>query len=152
MIKKEYQAIRSISIESLDKLSMLMLSMSTTFQLIKREGDRINPENELVWSQHLKKNLLSVDEVTEWPGTKLHYGHTAVAYIFKSTPDIANKKINLFSAENLFEDVSFYRSDQSLILGSSTHENDIWLSLNEFEYKVVASEIPYCLVPPIKFN
>lgn len=152
MIKKEYQAIRSLSVEKLDKLSMLMISMSATFQLIKREADRINPENELASNKYLKRNLLRVDEVTEWPGTKLHYGHTAIAYVFKSTCDMADKKINLFRPRNFFEDVSFYRSDQSLILGSSTHENDIWMNLSDFEYKLVISELPCCLMPSIKFN
>ena len=91
------------------------------------------------------KRLTSFDckkaQVNNWPGTVLLDGSSATAY----TVPVSNPLIELISTINtsLFswklpnfpEDICFFRSDNSVIFSSTTHEDFATINMTEDDHK-----------------
>jgi hypothetical protein len=144
-----YRLTRTLSAEESQKLSEALLWMSAYFQLIRRcapKSDLLSDTGRL--PPILRKHLTAIRKIDEWPGTRL-VGHKAISYIFESDAEIARQKIDLFFPVSFesFEDVAFFRADDSLILGSVSHESIVWLDLDESERTFLTPVIPGMMIP-----
>lgn len=78
------------------------------------------------------KNLVEKRKTSEWPGTKLE-GEGATLFMFQLTEDLWKEILNAHCFNNWIypmrlEDPCFYDQDKNLILGSVSHQNNIFYS------------------------
>lgn len=118
------------------KLMSALMGFSDKFQMIWREN-RLG--SDLIPS-FLMECLVETSQASEWPGTKLHFGGAATSCIFRSKNGL---EIDFFNLPAEFEDISLFRANGSLIFGSVTRENDVWLILEEGELSHLLQLLPY---------
>lgn len=133
----------------------LLKIISKHFILIKRDqlyfNDGISSLLEKL-SIHLVNKTFS----NEWPGTELLDQDKAIIYRYKVNDDTINilkKHSNsLFDwiAPGLPEDLCFFREDDTVILGSITHEKEYWIDLNEAELEIATKKFPNLMKNLIK--
>jgi hypothetical protein len=129
--------------ELLDFLKII----STEFILVMREEIEFD-ENAGSLLNDLSLNLLKKRYSSEWPGTRLLGGHRAEIFYYKVNDDTVNilKKysISLFDwlAPRLPEDLTFFRKDGTLILGSIVHERDYWSDFTKDELSILTEKFP----------
>ena len=87
-------------------------------------------------------HLIRSADQNSWPGTKLSEG-TALVFWYRVTAELI--ALLKRSARGLYEwqvdrslpeDLAFYRADQSVLMGSISHERDAWLELSVEETDV----------------
>jgi hypothetical protein len=86
--------------------------------------------------------VIDVREQSEWPGTRL-FGHTASVTHF----DLNDESVALLKSVSnsifgwrtpkLPEDLCLLREDESVWLGSISHERDAWLEVTESELAAI---------------
>jgi hypothetical protein len=88
----------------------------------------------------LSPYLIEMNDVSEWPGTRLVGGHTVELRLYRFEPpvkDLLQFIVNgLFDWENpeLPDDPHLLRADGSTWLGCIAHEEDAWLELTTMEF------------------
>jgi hypothetical protein len=96
----------------------------------------------------LEPSLVSVLNVTEWPGTKLLAGREARLFTYRTSASIMKELETCagglygWIAPDLPEDLGFRRSDGSVWLASIAHERDAWLELELDELKELHKAYP----------
>lgn len=145
MNASSYFSVRHISDAEGATLSEACLDISGRVQLILRaahDKDQAMASPDIL-KLHSVASQFSIRKVSEWPGTKLHYGAFAYAVTFCPSIEMLRAKPNLFASEYpSLEDPSFYRTDESLLLGSITHENEIWMNLYDDEWLSINAKLP----------
>jgi hypothetical protein len=104
---------------------------------------------ELLITDKIKKMMKELESYTiqqyttnHWPGTRLNNGEQFNAFHYKVFPesiDVLKKysqSIFDWNENDFIEDLSFFRKDNSIIMGSIIHEKEWWLNLKEYELKI----------------
>ena len=92
--------------------------------------------------------MISTEQVTEWPGSKIIGEGTAVRMLYRvdsvSLERILRATDSLFEWVNpqLPEDLHFLRADGSTVMGSIAQEDYVWLMLSEAEMNAVLRAAP----------
>jgi hypothetical protein len=114
--------------------------------LVIRDADWIEPSINS-FMEKFQVALISREQATEWPGTKLLSG-TATVFRYNITPDMV--KYLKTEVDGLYEwkqpkqleDISFIRHDASTLLATIAHENDAYMELTSQEYSELLQLIP----------
>lgn len=108
--------------------------------------DRLREPANAVMSR-LDPHLITVEHVTEWPGTKTFGGRTEKRFLYRITPDslhvLATAARDLYAWVNpdLPEDLHLLRQDGSTVLGTIAQEDDGWLELEPEEYAALGETL-----------
>ena len=130
----------------LTSLLAFCASRSTTALLVIREKDWLNNTARRVLSE-LEPHLLSKEESSEWPGTRL-LSETATVLRYSVTPGFVSVLRNQTDALYQWqqperpEDLCFLRQDGTTLLVTITHESDAYLELEEDEYREIMRLVP----------
>lgn len=101
--------------------------------LVVREIDSLS-EAAIELLEQLRPDQISVEEVSEWPGTKLLAG-TALVYHYRTSPRLLHTLTGAVSAlydwvhPDRPEDPCFITDDGTAMLVSISHERDAYLEL-----------------------
>lgn len=107
--------------------------------LIIQPQNKLTKKGKTVLSK-LNPFLITQKEVTEWPGTKLLSGHSALSYEYEiSTSCLAiikrvSHSLCDWKQPGLPEDIAFLRESNCAMLTTISHERDAHLSLSDAEY------------------
>ena len=114
----------------------------TSFQLVVRNENAPSQE-ELTWTRDV--DVLAKWRASSWPGTEL-IGADALLVRFR----LDQVGLAFLRSHSRFsdwyspgpEDLSLWRSDGTWLLGSISHEHDVFLQLTELEKSVIRSDFP----------
>lgn len=96
----------------------------------------------------LEGDLIRVMEKSDWPGTRLLYGKTALVHFYSASPNAVEKLKHKVTAlydwlyPELPEDLAVYRADGSLTLASSSHEQFAFMELSDDEVAGLGATLP----------
>ncbi|GAA0957665.1 hypothetical protein GCM10009554_68720 [Kribbella koreensis] len=123
-------------------------SLASTFGLmITRAPHGGRPSIESVLTR-LKPYLIQVDEVQEWPGTRLADGLTSPRHLYRLSPDSLEMLVSAASSlfdwafPDLPESLHLLRADGSTVLATVPWHNDAWLELTGPEYETLRRQLP----------
>jgi hypothetical protein len=111
--------------------------------LILRDRLRLDADGERL-VEHLAPHVIDRRVVTEWPGTQLFFGETALQMLFVMNSDTTSMLI--FAANRLYdwtspalpEDLCLLRRDESPVLVTISHERDSFVEGDsEFENRFI---------------
>ena len=91
----------------------------------------------------LEPYLIRIEQVEEWPGTRLVGGRTSLRYLYRLTPSSLNLALEASNDifewvnPNLPEDIHFLRQDGSTVLGSIAQEDAVWLDIGDDELQLL---------------
>ena len=148
MSRTLYNVVEPPTGETYRQLVAFLFRYSASCSLVLRKQIPTTPSQQ-VFLDRAQQFLVKKSEQKEWPGTLL-LGGVADVFVYQLTRDLeflilqANGLYD-WQSPNLPEDIAFYRSDNSLLLGSIAHESDSFLELTEKE-----REDLYQIVPAIK--
>jgi len=106
--------------------------------LVLREVDWIETSAHTFLEQ-FQSTLISQEQATDWPGTRLTAG-TATVFRYHITSDLINhlktdvEGLYEWQQPERLEDLCFLREDGTTLLATITHENDAYLELSSEEY------------------
>lgn len=134
--------------ESYEPLLRLAASFaSTAGVIIRSQAIRLHQSAESTMNS-LRPHLLTVNEVTAWPGTQLVGGSSSTRYLYRLIPE--SLAVLVRSASSLFEwvnphlpeDLHFLREDGSTVLTNIAQHDDAWLELSDEEVKRWRTQAP----------
>jgi len=114
--------------------------------LVLREVDWIETPARAFLEQ-FRSILISQEQATEWPGTRLTSG-TATIFRYHITSDLIDylktKVEGLYEWQQpeRLEDLCFLRQDETTLLATIAHENDAYLELTSEEHKDLLRLLP----------
>lgn len=117
------------------------------FSLVVRDTERLLSSG-LAVIENLSPHLLSSDDCMSWPGTTLLGGHSATVSQFRLTRESAD--ILCAAADGLYswtepalpEDLCLYRSDESVWMSTTSHEQLGSFEVSATEYESLLQAIP----------
>jgi hypothetical protein len=123
-----------------------MQDVASEFSLIVQPRLRLDPSGEGLLSEFLPFQRFC-GEVDRWPGTILLKGKVTIyQYSYNQQARlILNKYSSTFSdwiQPLLPEDIAFYRSNSSVLLGSISHESSVMFYLENCEQKEMKDKYP----------
>lgn len=107
--------------------------------LVLREVDWIEPPAR-EFLERFRSILISQEQATEWPGTRLTSG-TATIFRYHITSDLIDylkttvEGLYEWQQPECLEDLCFLRQDGTPLLVTIAHENDAYLELTSEEHK-----------------
>jgi hypothetical protein len=122
-------------------------SLSRYCSFVVREFDEKNHEIESFIKQ-IEAYEDRRDRVSEWPGTCLLQGETALLYTYRLDPKLVSilksevSSLFSWSTPTLPEDLCFYREDRSCLLATISHEKDVYVELSEDELSRFQTRVP----------
>lgn len=146
-LSKTYNLLEEPRGESYQQLIHASLDYGDQFLLVINSSINFDESVRQVMDK-LNTHLLRQTQESEWPGTKLIGGDTALVSRFSLCTETA--AILSASAEGLFdwlepelpEDLCIFRSDGSPWLVSISHERDAFFVLTDEEKKTLVKEVP----------
>jgi hypothetical protein len=113
--------------------------LATSFGLIVRSNSIQLSRRAISVMRSLENTVISMDEVTQWPGTELIGGRRSSRYVYRLEPTSLDVLIQ--SASSLFdwvnpelpEDLHLIRSDGTPVLGTVAQDDDAWVELDDQE-------------------
>lgn len=151
MSRKVYDIQGRVSAADYAALLRGLAPFATSFGLIVRSHAVKLADTALSVMQSLEPLLMSVQEVTKWPGTELIGGRRSSLYLYRLVPDSLD--ILIESASGLFqwvnpglpEDLHLLRKDGATVLGTIAQEGDAWMELDDQEAEQWLAEAPATL-------
>lgn len=146
MTRAVYNLLDDVKGEGYVQLLHHALSECDSFILIIRHSIDVNATAEAVLNR-LEPSLISSEESSEWPGTKL-LDSTALVNKYKLSPntaaDLAEVADGLFSwcQPELPEDLCLIRKDGDPWLVTIAHEEDAYMVLSPEESAALTENIP----------
>jgi len=137
-MKKIYVCNEQLNEDNYKMLLSSLVSYVPYFSLVVRETLTLDSKGQEVLDL-LKPFLISEDNVSEWPGTKLYDG-TAKLFIFilntKTISILLDFSNNIFDwvQPSLPEDLCLLRNDKAGLFISISHEKDFYFELTNKEY------------------
>jgi hypothetical protein len=154
--------IRNVSqtiVTVLQTLDIITEPVGPTYRALLAFAERCSGSFSLVWRHQLsfaasaavlegvlRPFLIEETETSTWPGTRL-IGHSATVRTYRLSPDSARA---LATADGLFawqsparpEDLAFYAPDGRCWLGSTAHERDAFVALDEDDLAALRAAAP----------
>jgi hypothetical protein len=140
-MKKRYIFKERLTEERYKKLLYCLIEEIPYFSLVVRETLELDIKGREVLNL-LRPFLISEENVSEWPGTKLYNG-TAKLRIFRFNNEtvsiILDFSSNIFDWKQPFlpEDLCLLRDDKSALFISISHEKDFYFELTDIEYRIL---------------
>jgi hypothetical protein len=140
-------------------LDIITEPVGPTYRALLAFAERCSGSFSLVWRDQLSFDasaavlegvlrpfLIEETETSDWPGTRL-IGHSATVRRYRLSPDSARA---LATADALFawqwparpEDLAFYTPDGRCWLGSTAHERDAFVALDEDDLAALRAAAP----------
>lgn len=142
----EYRLRPSMSPSDYGLLLKILSGFATEGSLVVRSGVGLEPGAH-AFLEKLRPWITNQGLVSAWPGTELD---EPTARLIRFRVDAASLELLLDSTDSLFdwlqpslpEDLCFYRTDNSLVLGSTAHEQDAFLLLTPQEAALLTLRAP----------
>ncbi|HYU20980.1 MAG TPA: hypothetical protein VEQ11_20010 [Chloroflexota bacterium] len=152
-----YDLVAEPSGDMYDRLLAFASRHAASFSLVLTRASRTS-ESALAALGALQQFEIGERETSEWPGTELMAGHTAVLHMFRC--DVAAietlkrlaRRLYAWQSPLLPDDLCFYRVDGAWLMTSTAHEEAADLVLTESEYQEVRELVPELRLEQVLVN